>query len=280
MKLIDILVDAGDEIPLFGVHTKYLAMDPDGRVHGYREMPSPTVLGLGIPDALYSTDGRGCLIQIDRDDVDGQWQSAIITREQYEAALAAKNGGWIEWGGGECPVEKGVRVDVKYRDGNIYQNKPALGDRNIRWSHVGSRNDIIAYRLHQPKEVEQYKEGGEADLNECASQTPAPVWSGEGLPPVGCECERSWAGDEWQQCKILFASNQLVVVKLKESGRDDAYNISDVTFRPILSEAERKRDEARNGIYAAMNIIDGDIADAIYDAIAAGKIPGVKLEGL
>ena len=72
MKLIDILVDAGDETPLFGVHTKYLAMDPDGRVHGYCDMPSPTVLGWGIPDALYSTDGRGCLIQLDRDDVDGQ----------------------------------------------------------------------------------------------------------------------------------------------------------------------------------------------------------------
>lgn len=115
-------------------------------------------------------------------------------------------------------------------------------------------------------------------MNECIVQDAAPVWNGEGLPPVGCVCERSWAGDEWQSCKILFESGQIVVVKLKESGMEDAYNIGDVTFRQILTEAERKREEARKAMYAAMNIIDGDIADAIYDAIAAGKIPGVKLE--
>ena len=41
-----------------------------------------------------------------------------ITREQYESALTAKNDGWIEWGGGECPVEEGTLVDVRFRDGD------------------------------------------------------------------------------------------------------------------------------------------------------------------
>lgn len=68
-------------------------------------------------------------------------------------------------------------------------------------------------------------------------------WDGTGLPPVGCECERSWAGDKWLSCKILFTSNQIVVVKLKGSGIEDAYNIGDVTFRPIRTEAERAIDE-------------------------------------
>lgn len=27
--------------------------------------------------------------------------TSAVTREQYETALAAKNDGWIEWGGGE-----------------------------------------------------------------------------------------------------------------------------------------------------------------------------------
>lgn len=68
-------------------------------------------------------------------------------------------------------------------------------------------------------------------------------WDGTGLPPVGCTCESSWAGDEWQLCEILFASNQFVVVKLKESGMEDAYSIGDVTFRPLRTEAERAIDE-------------------------------------
>lgn len=248
MKLIDILVGGGDGMSLFGLRTKYLAMDPDGRVYGYTEMPTPGIIGWSVPDNLYSTDGRGCLIQIDRDDVDGQWQSAIITREQYEAALAAKNDGWIEWGGGKCPVEKGTLIDVKLRDGEIYQNKPAMGENNYNWTHTGSRGDIIYYRLHQPQEAAQVETDDEVDLNECIGQDAAPFWNGEGLPPVGVDCECSWCGDEWQPCKILFASNQIVVVKLKESGMDDAYNIGDVTFRPIRSEADKKRDDRASAI--------------------------------
>ena len=68
-------------------------------------------------------------------------------------------------------------------------------------------------------------------------------WDGTGLPPVGCTCESSWAGDEWQLCEILFASNQFVVVKLKESGMEDAYSVGDVAFRPLRTEAERAIDE-------------------------------------
>lgn len=209
MKLIDILVGRGDGMSLFGVNTKYLAMDPDGRVHGYCEMPSPTVLGWGIPDALYSTDGRGCLIQIDRDDVDGHWQSAIITREQYEAALSAKNDGWIEWGGGECPLPCGTAVDVKHRCGAVSENQQAWPKRHKEsdvivnplsnagqafWRHENSVMDIIAYRLRKPQEAEQAKADDENDLNECIGQGAAPVWNGEGLPPVGCECEVSVDG--------------------------------------------------------------------------------------
>lgn len=202
-----------------------------------------------------------------------------ITREQYEAALAAKDDGWIEWGGGDCPVSGDTVVEVKYRN-------PLPGHINNRqacyfpWSHEDDDGDIIAYRMHHPQKAEQAKADDEADLNECIGQDAAPVWNGEGVtPPVGCVCERSWAGDEWQSCKILFASGQIVVVKLKESGREDAYNIGDVAFRPtrpIRSEADRKRDEAVKAI-----MLTGwcqAAAEEIYDLVAAGKVPGMKLE--
>lgn len=74
-------------------------------------------------------------------------------------------------------------------------------------------------------------------------QYEATGWDGIGLPPVGSTCERSWAGDEWQLCEILFASNQFVVVKLNESGALDAYIVGDVAFRPLRTEAERAIDE-------------------------------------
>lgn len=174
-------------------------------------------------------------------------------------------------------------MDVKLEKGYVQSGYPA---GEYSWEHVWQGSNIIAYRLHQPQEVAQDEADDENDLNECIGQDAAPVWSGEGQPPVGVDCECSWCGDEWQPCKILFASNHIVVVKLKESGMEDAYNIGDVTFRPIRSEAERKRDEA---IAKITDAICGEIPDTgmataakyaarAYDAIAAGKIPGVKLE--
>ena len=218
-----------------------------------------------------------------------------VTREQYEAALAAKNDGWIEWGGGECPVPCGTMVDVKHRCGAVSENQQAWPKHRKKsdvmvnplsnagqafWRHENSVMDIIAYRLHQSQEAELAEADDEIELNECIGQDAAPVWNGEGVtPPVGCVCERSWAGDEWQSCKILFASGQIVVVKLKESGMEDAYNIGDVAFRPtrpIRSAADRNRDEAVKTI-----MLTGwcqAFAEEIYDLIAAGKVPGIKLE--
>nr|DAE49001.1 MAG TPA: PHD finger protein 1 domain, PHD finger protein [Caudoviricetes sp.] len=108
-----------------------------------------------------------------------------------------------------------------------------------------------------------------------------PAWNGEGVPPVGCKCECSWAGDEWRPCKILFTSNQLVVVKLKGSDIEYAYNIGDITFRQLRTEAERKRDAAVEAMQREADEGDSWIYseyEIIYDAIAAGKIPGVKLD--
>lgn len=290
MKLIDILVGSGDGMSFFGVHTKYLAMDPDGRVYGYSEMPSPTALGWGVPDALYATDGRGCLIQIDRDDVDGQWQSAIITREQYEAALAAKNDGWIEWGGGECPVGASEMVDVIFGGGGRMSTNIA---DCWRWSHSGTDSDIIAYRLHKPQEAA--KADDEAELNECIGQDVAPVWSGEGLPPVGLDVEYKFPKanyrNDFSLGKVLAYGNQQVFMEHWSSKNEFIQPLDNIEFRPIRSEADKKREEAIMSIAKAGGAApfkygekfnDGSLIGAawyeLYDAIAAGEIPGVKLE--
>ena len=348
MKLIDILVAAGDETPLFGVHTKYLAMDPDGRVHGYCDMPSPTVLGWGIPDALYSTDGRGCLIQLDRDDVDGQWQSAIITREQYEAALAAKNDGWIEWGGGECPVNPSEMVDVIFgRGGRVSTN---IADCWL-WNHSGTDSDIIAYRMHKPQTVNHFEgapewaklrvrhkkdkdeyfiestetvryqaigtkignpitfstefwdvvatrnlcvehpEVSEENLTDFIVHEPVTAWNGDGLPPVGCECELMKSPiDAPKRVKIIahFQNNAAMVaayIPVENKYKKVDQGIA-CCFRPLRAETDRKRDEAVQALCNAgggNGKVDekagyGSCWFDVYDAIAAGKIPGVKLE--
>lgn len=54
-------------------------------------------------------------------------------------------------------------------------------------------------------------------------------------------------------------------------------------FIPFRTEAERKRDAFINAVLDDMRVIPCDLSlrdevAVIYDAIAAGKIPGVKLE--
>lgn len=81
------------------------------------------------------------------------YATAIITREQYEAALAAKNEGWIEWGGGKHPpVSTNTIVDVKLEKGYVQSGYPA---GEYSWEHIWQGSNIIAYRLHQPQEAVQ-----------------------------------------------------------------------------------------------------------------------------
>lgn len=312
MKLIDMLVEDGLNGWQWPDGVECITQDNGSSIYkgvafGYHKAP---YLKKNIWLANNGTGHADAKIK-KYDVVADDWDTAIITREQYESALAAKNEGWIEWGGGECPVPCGTIVDVKHRCGAVSENQQAWPKRHKEsdvmvnplsnagqafWRHENSVMDIIAYRLHNTNEAEKVRASAwsayagiteaddESDPNECIGQATWPLWNGEGLvPPVGCVCERSWAGDEWLSCRILFASDQIVVIKLEESGIEDAYNIGDVTFRPIRPEAERRRDDICDKIYGAMTNAKrkdnrSDMAEEIYDAIAAGKIPGLRLE--
>lgn len=105
----------------------------------------------------------------------------------------------------------------------------------------------------------------------------------DGLPPVGVECEakfRDADNAEWVyfrcvgvDCGVAFGWAGKEAVTLGKGSYE---------FRPLRTEAERKRDDAKKAI-SELRDRDGYklaacMIDPIYDAIAAGKIPGVKLE--
>lgn len=52
--------------------------------------------------------------------------------------------GWIKWGGGDCPVDPGQKVDVELKVGTREKGHPA---ESYRWSNLGRGSDIVAYRL-------------------------------------------------------------------------------------------------------------------------------------
>lgn len=279
MKLIDILVE---ELPRRGGW-------PEGAV-GVVQDEDDTEFYFFVGSAP-KFDGKSWWFN--DDNVDNEWiyhnyknplasdyTTAIITREQYKAALAAKSEGWIEWGGGLIPISTNTFVDVKFNNGDVRLGKIA---GEYSWEHVWEDSNIIAYRLHQPQEAEQDK----ADLNECIGKDAAPVWNGEGLPPVGCFCE-------------ITDSDGMLVYGQGESGEVIAHVENTAVIRmsyglgcfeagflrPLRTEAERNRDAAVEQMMKFATIhttksLGLDLAlRSCYDAIASGKIPGVKLEGL
>lgn len=118
-------------------------------------------------------------------------------------------------------------------------------------------------------------------------------WNGEGLPPIGCECELvnfygndfpEFVGEHGEEVKIIgsgFTNGCPVAFYEADGGRGGmlAYAVEQC-FRPIRTEADRNRDEAKNAIaeLCRSSASNGHSADLIYDAIAAGKIPHITLK--
>lgn len=116
-----------------------------------------------------------------------------------------------------------------------------------------------------------------------------PAWNGEGVPPLGCECEYSLNGGlTWWKCKIDYIVGTQGVVMLCHTLEGVQYvhfsSYGDsLKFRPIRTEAEKKHEAVLESICAVLEMVAQDYkredeAKLIYEAIAAGKIPGVKLE--
>lgn len=50
---------------------------------------------------------------------------------------------WIEWKGGECPVDGDTMVEVLYRDGEALEDCAEC----FGWCNNGDADDIVAYRI-------------------------------------------------------------------------------------------------------------------------------------
>lgn len=105
-------------------------------------------------------------------------------------------------------------------------------------------------------------------------------WNGEGLPPVGCEFEY---GTHRTRAKCLEVGHHMIFASKGNPDDEDGdfeefmISIRDSEFHPIRS----KRDEIAAAIKDIFYTLgeDGNYlrGAGVYDAIAAGKIPGLKL---
>ena len=66
---------------------------------------------------------------------------------------------WIEWSGGECPVEINLVIQIKCRDGHFNAGEAGW----FLWDHSGHNCDVIAYRYRiDNTETPEEKEAWEA----------------------------------------------------------------------------------------------------------------------
>lgn len=211
-----------------------------------------------------------------------------VTKEEFEDAIA-KNEDWIEWAGGERPVDSDAIVEIKFRWHNQHQyNNDRAGD--FYWAHTGSNADIIAYRLQQPGiDTRTNDDQLEQDLNECIGQDiDIPEWDGEGLPPVGTICQakvpRSITGWEWRRVKVVEsgipgAEKEVLVYDMETtipSWTDE--------FRPLRTEAEKAREKLAASLHIAagaspieLNGI-GRLYFKLADAIISGSVFGTTFK--
>lgn len=142
------------------------------------------------------------------------------------------------------------------------------------------------------RRAEVTREHYEAALAACK-----PEWDGEVLPPVGCRLEVN-CGGEWVEATVAYTDRPDThgdAVAWKEVLVFDCKTTrpfwSD-EFRPIRSEADKKRAE---GVIALSRIdpqampfeygdkhsdvsLIGPFWYELYDAIAAGKIPHIRID--
>lgn len=110
-------------------------------------------------------------------------------------SVQTKTDGWIEWSGGECPVEEGTLIDVRDADGFIWERVEALDDTNTAdmWAHRGGTwiNHIAAYRRVEP-------EHAEVDLRDIADQPEAAL-----PPPAYVPLPAGLTNREWIAGQVL-----------------------------------------------------------------------------
>jgi len=122
---------------------------------------------------------------------------------------------------------------------------------------------------------------------EAALAASKPEWDGEGLPPVGCRVEANYGG-EWVEATVAYtdrpdthgdaaAWKEALVFDCKTTRHFWADE-----FRPIRSELDKNREEAIEGIASIIDYRKGcsakPLAKWIFDEIAAGKIPHIRID--
>lgn len=208
-----------------------------------------------------------------------------------------KRGGWPE--GAKFITQDGPSA---YSGGNVVSTWGVLPElrKHMKnreyWTAAGHNNGYGIKCFHDFELCQDYLSSivARQEYEAALAASKRPVWDGKSNPPIGVTCEHCPGGTtqtEWEVVTVLGISERpgggfTDYWLRKENG--SSYIIGNpYRFRPIRTEAERRREETVDEI--VQFYIDYHsypkgaeeylrVATALHDAIAAGKIRGVKLD--
>lgn len=125
---------------LIGGDFNFVTSSHSGAVKFFHQMPRR--------DGANWVGGSRWLYWVDSDEQLPKWHKTILNREEYyQAYQKADADGWIEWNGGECPVDGDSIVDVEFNAGHTVSGAA----KGLSWHHEWEYSNIIKYRLHKPE---------------------------------------------------------------------------------------------------------------------------------
>jgi hypothetical protein len=111
----------------------------------------------------------------------------------------------------------------------------------------------------------------EAMMNASPLQAIKEEWNGEGVPPVGTECECfhriSTGKTNWVKCDVIGPYGDYVICAPNGGG---FYGFDLNELRPIRTQAQREREELISAATEMLNqdhvLTERDAAETLYDA--------------
>ncbi|WP_049315170.1 hypothetical protein, partial [Pseudomonas aeruginosa] len=95
----------------------------------------------------------------------------------------------------------------------------------------------------------EWKYGGDVSAEREATfeARPQEAWDGQGLPPVGVECEyRHMIWPEYRRCEIRYISDESLVAY--DNGQEQYYRTHDMLFRPLRTPSRSLAEEREKAI--------------------------------
>lgn len=151
-----------------------------------------------------------------------------------------KRGGWPE-GAEYCHLTQYDRhcLTIVFSHKQVgTMNNPIISKEEMVFSGIGYLGDTLYGCIVTAKEYESAL---------AASQKPA--WNGEGLPPVGCECE-CYVDEGVIHCIVVGYDfdGKAVVMRNVPARKYFSIQANSGRIKPLRTEAERKRDERASAI--------------------------------